>query len=91
MHPRIHAETRPDAPALIMAGSGETVTYGELEARANRGAHALRALGLQVGDTICMVCDNRPDFFDISGRRSAPALCWSPLRPGSRPTRSPIS
>ena len=65
MHPRIHAETRPDAPALIMAGSGETVTYGELEARANRGAHALRALGLHVGDTICMVCDNRPDFFDI--------------------------
>ncbi len=65
MHPRIHASERPDAPALIMAGSGECVTYGELEARANRGAHALRALGLPVGSTVCMVCDNRPDFFDI--------------------------
>ena len=65
MHPRIHAQSRPDALALIMANSGERVTYGELEARANRGAHALRALGLATGDTICMVCDNRPDFFDI--------------------------
>ena len=65
MHPRIHAQNRPDALALIMAGSGETVTYGELEARANRGAHGLRALGIGIGETIAVVCDNRPEFFDL--------------------------
>ncbi len=65
MHPRIHAQNRPDALALVMANSGETVTYGELEERANRGAHALRALGVGIGDTVAMACDNRPDFFDI--------------------------
>jgi long-chain acyl-CoA synthetase len=65
MHPRIHASERPDQPCLIMAGSGETVTYAQLEARANRAAHALRALGVQIGDTVAMVCDNRPEFFDL--------------------------
>jgi acyl-CoA synthetase (AMP-forming)/AMP-acid ligase II len=65
MHPRIHAQNQPNALALIMAESGETVTYAELEARANRGAHALRALGAQTGDTVAMACDNRPEFFDL--------------------------
>ncbi len=65
MHPRIHAASQPDALALIMAESGETVTYAELEARANCGAHALRALGVATGDTIAMACDNRPEFFDL--------------------------
>lgn len=48
-----------------MAESGETVSYGDLEARANRGAHALRALGLQNGDAVAIACDNRLAFFDI--------------------------
>ena len=65
MHPRLHAASRPDAAALIMAESGAAITYRELEARANQGAHALRALDLQTGDTVSMVCDNRPEFFDI--------------------------
>ena len=33
MHPSAHAKTHPDKPAYIMAYSGETVTYAELEAR----------------------------------------------------------
>jgi long-chain acyl-CoA synthetase len=65
MHPRIHAQNQPEALALIMAGSGETVNYAQLEARANRTAHALRALGVGIGDTIAVVCDNRPEFFDL--------------------------
>jgi len=65
MHPRVHAQSHPEGPALIIAESGETVTFGELEARANRGAHALRSLGLGIGDTLAFVCDNRPEFFDV--------------------------
>jgi len=48
-----------------MAGTGETITYEQLEARANRGAHALRKLGLKNGDTATLALDNRPEFFDI--------------------------
>ncbi len=65
MHPRIHAETQPDKTAIAMAGGGASVTYAQLEQRANRGAHALRALGLNTGDTVAISCDNRLEFFDI--------------------------
>jgi long-chain acyl-CoA synthetase len=30
-----------------MAGSGEVVTYGQLDARSNQGAHLFRSLGLK--------------------------------------------
>ncbi len=65
MHPRVHAEAISAKPALIMAATGECVTYAALEARANRGAHALRALDLQNGDAVAIACDNRLEFFDI--------------------------
>ena len=65
MHPRLHAETHPDKPALILASSGDCITYAQLEARANRGAHTLRGLGLSNGDTVAISCDNRLEFFDI--------------------------
>ena len=35
MYPGEHARLRPDQPAVIMAGSGETLTYHELERRSN--------------------------------------------------------
>ena len=47
MYPAPHALTHPDRAAFVMAGSGETVTYAELEARSNRLAHLLRAHGLR--------------------------------------------
>jgi hypothetical protein len=31
-----HAATRPDHPAVIMTGSGQQMTYGEMEAESNR-------------------------------------------------------
>jgi long-chain acyl-CoA synthetase len=45
MYPGPHAVQRADHPAVIMAESGETITYCELEARSNRLAHLLRAVG----------------------------------------------
>ena len=35
-----YARKNPDHPALIMAGSGETLTYGQLDAASNRLACA---------------------------------------------------
>lgn len=65
MHPSIHAASFADKPAIVMAASGLSVTYGELEARSNQTAHLLRSLGLQRGDVIALLLDNRPDFFDL--------------------------
>ena len=65
MHPRLFVDTQPDTAALIMAGTGETITYRQLEQRANRGAQALRQLGLKPGDGVAIACDNRLDFFEV--------------------------
>ncbi len=73
MHPGIHAAKNPDKPAYIFAASGETVTYGDLEARSNQGAQLFRSLGLAVGDHIAIMMENHPAFF---------TLCWAAQRAG---------
>jgi long-chain acyl-CoA synthetase len=72
-HPSIHARTSPDKPAVIMAQSGQVVTYGELDTASNRFAQLLRARGLAIGDTVALCFDNNPVFF---------ALCWGAQRAG---------
>ena len=65
MHPSVHAATTPDKPALIVAETGEAVSYRELNARSNRAAHVFRAAGLAAGDTVAVLADNIPAYFDI--------------------------
>jgi acyl-CoA synthetase (AMP-forming)/AMP-acid ligase II len=65
MHPRIFAESKPEHPALILSTTGETVTYAQLEARANQGAHLLRALGLRRGDALGIDIHNHPVYMEI--------------------------
>jgi long-chain acyl-CoA synthetase len=73
MHPSIHAQKTPDKPAYIMAGSGEVVTYRQLDDRSNQVAQYLRALGLRAGETIGLFLDNSPRFLEI---------CWGAHRAG---------
>jgi len=54
----------PHHPAIIMALSGETITHGELEARANRLAHLLRAAGLKKGDHCAIFMENHPRYLE---------------------------
>ena len=66
MHPATHAKTHPDRAAYIMAGTGETVTYKQLDDRSNQGAQLFRSLGLITGDVIAILMDNSPRFFEIA-------------------------
>ena len=72
MYPGLHAAARADQAAVIMAGSGETVTYRELEARSNRLAHLLRAIGLKRRDHYAVFLENHARFIecDAAGERS---------------------
>lgn len=56
-----------------MAGSGRTVTYGELDDNSARLASALHGLGLRPGDVIAMLSDNAAEAFEIY---------WSAVRSG---------
>lgn len=64
-HPRIHAAQNPDALAFKMCTTGETVNFGQLETRANQGAHLLREAGIQIGDHIAILMENRREFLEI--------------------------
>lgn len=65
MHPITHAATRPDRPAIIMAGSGESVTYAELDRTANRFAWFLRAHGLGRDDAFALLMENNPLYLQL--------------------------
>lgn len=66
MHPSLHATQNPGKPAYIMAGSGEVITYGELEAQSNRLAHFFRKAGLKTGDCIAIFMENNRFFFQAT-------------------------
>ena len=59
MYPGTHAAPRANQPAFIMATTGETVTYAELEARTNRLAHFLRSRGLSRLDHYSIFLENK--------------------------------
>ena len=67
MFARQQAMTHPDQPAIIMASSGETITFSEYEARCNRVAHLLRDSGLRRGDHIAVLMENSPQMLEIEG------------------------
>ncbi len=75
MHPHHHAKADPHRIAYIMAASGETVTYGELDARSNQGAHLFRSLGIHPGDAIAIFMDNSPRYYEV---------LWAAQRSGIR-------
>jgi len=90
MHPSVHAQTNPDKPAIIMAASGETISYGELDRRSNQVAQLLRSKGIGIGDTVALCMENHPWFFcltwgfqragvhyvGISSRLTAPEIAY---------------
>ncbi|MFL6060599.1 MAG: acyl-CoA synthetase [Marmoricola sp.] len=73
MFPGTHAATDPDKAAVIMAGSGRVLTYGQLEDRSARLARALHDLGLRTGDVFAMIADNSIEALE---------LYWAALRSG---------
>ncbi len=73
MHPSVIAQNTPDKPAIIMAGTGESVTFREMDERSNQGAQLFRKLGLKTGDGIAIFMENNIRFLEI---------CWAAQRSG---------
>jgi long-chain acyl-CoA synthetase len=79
MYPGEHARHMPEKPAYVMAGSGEVVTYGQLDARSNRCARLFRSLGLQPGDGIAFCLENHPRFLEIAWAAQRSGLYYTPI------------
>ena len=77
MYPGKYAQTQPDKPCFIMAGSGETVSYGEYDARTNRLAQLLRASGLRRLDHYAVLMENHPRFLECCGAGARAGLYYT--------------
>lgn len=73
MYPGTHAATDPGRPALIMAGTGQTQTYGELDERSTRLARVFADAGLRRGDTVALLTDNSLHTYEVY---------WAAMRSG---------
>lgn len=73
MYPDVHAVQWPDRPAVVMAGSGDRLSYGELAERSARLANALDVAGLCRGDTVALLTDNSIRAYEVY---------WAAMRSG---------
>ncbi len=73
MYPGTHADADPTKAATIMATSGETVTYRELDERSTQLARHWRAVGLGPGDHVAILAENNPWYH---------VVYWAALRSG---------
>ena len=79
------AERNPEKVAAHFPDGGEAVTYAALDARAGRVARWLVSLGLQPGEGIALLLDNRPEFLEIHEGAKRAGLYYTPLSVHLRP------
>ena len=73
MYPGTYAAEAPDRVAAVMAGSGETLSYGDLERRSVQLAHVLHEAGLRPGDVVALLTENNLRAFEVY---------WAAMRSG---------
>jgi acyl-CoA synthetase (AMP-forming)/AMP-acid ligase II len=71
--PGTFAREQPDHPAVVMAGSGDTLTYRELDERSNQLAQLWYERGLRRGDHVAILLPNCMRYFEV---------VWAALRSG---------
>ncbi len=77
MYAAAHAAAHPDQPAIVMATSGEVVTYRGYEEAANRMAHLLRHSGLRRGDHIAVFSENSARMLEVEGAAERTGLYYT--------------
>lgn len=84
-HPSIHAADDPKRPACIAAKSGDILSYAALEAASNQTARLFRDMGLSVGDSIVLFCQNDPRYYEIIWGAHRAGLYYTPVSWHSKP------
>src|SRR5580692_2284171 len=83
--PSWHAERTPEAPAIVMGATGETVSYAQLEDRSGRLARALRARGLAEGDTVAICMQNNRQYLEVAWAAQRSGLRFTAVNSHLRP------
>ena len=77
MYAAQHLAQRGERAAFIMANTGETVSYRELDARSNRLAHLLRRHGLQRLDHYAIFMENNNRYLESCGAGERSGLYYT--------------
>ncbi|HJM21269.1 MAG TPA: acyl-CoA synthetase [Acidimicrobiales bacterium] len=72
-YPGTYAIEKADHPAVIMAGTGESLSYRELDDRSAQFAQLMWDAGLRVGDHVAIFADNHIRYFEAY---------WAAMRSG---------
>jgi acyl-CoA synthetase (AMP-forming)/AMP-acid ligase II len=86
--PARHAVSTPDALAVLMADTGESLSYAQLDARSNRLAHALGAAGLRAGDHLAIFLPNDLRYMEVVWAAQRSGITFTPI--SSMLTRSEL-
>ena len=78
-HPSFHAAQTPDKPAYVIAETGETLTFSQLDRRSNQGAHLFYALGLRPGDHVAFLLENGLPFAEIAWAAQRAGLIYTAI------------
>ena len=65
VYPGAFVESQPNKPAIIMASSGFTQTFAQLDAAANRLSRLLRSVGVAPGDHVAICMENHDRYFEV--------------------------
>jgi long-chain acyl-CoA synthetase len=79
------AERHPDKIAALVAFSDQSITYGELDRRANAVTQLLMWMGLSPGDGIAIMLDNDPTYFEIIWGARRHGAYYTPVSAHLRP------
>jgi long-chain acyl-CoA synthetase len=73
MYPGTYSAETPDKIAAVMTGTGETLSYGELDRRSIQLARVLHEAGLRPGDVVALLTENNLRAFEVY---------WAAMRSG---------
>ncbi|ORB31890.1 AMP-binding protein [Mycolicibacterium parafortuitum] len=73
MYPGVHAQRSPERPAVIVAETGEQMSYRQLDDHSAALARVLHDAGLRPGDVVALLSDNAPE---------ALVVLWAAMRSG---------
>lgn len=71
--PTSHAQKWPDKPAMVIAETGEQITYAELDERSKRLAQLFWSEGLRPGDHVAILMENHLRYAEVY---------WAAIRSG---------
>ena len=79
MHLGAIARRAPERAAVIMGGSGATISFGELDERANRLARLFHGRGLERGATVAILLENSARFLEVAWAAQRSGLYYTAI------------